>query len=313
MTRSNRGFAPFVVVTLTGAPIVADRQVPDATPPAFEVASVKLNQSGATRPGPQGLVACADCSFFQASPSGLVVFTNYPLRSLIVFAYGIERPYEQYTPDGGPAGVLSTRFDINAKVGVDPAAPQSPETEVAVRTSARLMLRTLLADRFKLRTHTETRQVPVFALVVAREGQLGPELRRSKHDCDAYRAARRAGSNDEAPRDAKNRPLCTQELVRAPAADGATGVRPLIAMVDRFAGPLAGVIQSIQTAAGRPIIEATGLTGNFEWQITRGLTGDSPFPTILTAVPEQLGLRLESRTAPVDVIVIDAVELPTPD
>ena len=311
MTRQARGAAVLIVAALIGTPTLAARQTREG-PPAFEVASIKLNLTGATRPGPQGAVPCADCSFLQASPSGLVVFTNYSLRSLIVFAYGIERPYEQYTPEGGPAGLLSTRFDINAKVPVDPAAEASSDTELAVRASARLMLRSLLADRFKLRIHTETREVPIFALVVARPGQLGPELRPSAHDCDAFRAARRAGSDVAAPRDARNRPLCTQELIRAPAADGAD-VRPIVAMVDRFAGPLRGVLQSIQGAAERPVIDATGLTGNFEWQITRGLATDSLYPSIQTAVPEQLGLRLESRTAPVDVIVIDAVELPAPD
>ena len=275
--------------------------------PAFEVASIRPSQVTATS-GP------ASASLFRASPSGIVTYTNYSVRSLIMQAYGIDWTAASYALEGGPPEVLSARFDINAKVPLDLPTIQAADPEASVAATARLMLRTLLAERFRLRAHTEPRQLRVLALTVAQAGRLGPELRPSTHDCDALRAARAKGSTTAMPMDAKQRPLCTLELLRAPAtASGARGA--MAAQVDRGAGPLARLLPALQGFADRPLRDATGLTGNFEWQITTAFPGPGPsdYPSLPTALEEQLGLKLVPRTAAVDVLIIDSLELPTPD
>ena len=130
--------------------------------PAFEVASVKPNKSGALSQGsrPQG---------------DRFTGTNVPLRFLIQMAYSIETQ----RLIGGPDWINSERFDIVAKAEV----PFSPPNQW------QLMLRRLLADRFGFVVHTENREVATYALVLARrDDQLGPNLRRAATDCETIRA-----------------------------------------------------------------------------------------------------------------------------
>ena len=210
--------------------------------------------------------------------------------------------------------MLSARFDISAKVPLDLPTIQATDPEASVVATAQLMLRTLLAERFRLRAHTETRQLRILALTVAQAGRLGPELRPSTHDCDALRAARAKGSTTAMPMDAKKRPLCTTELLRAGDVT-ASGARAMAAQVDRGAGPLSQLLPALQGFADRPLRDATGLSGNYEWQITRAFPGLAPsdYASLPTALEEQLGLKLEPRTAAVDVLVIDSLELPMPE
>src|SRR6185436_5879072 len=118
--------------------------------PAFDVTSVKPNNSGSLNSSSRTL------------PGGGLAATNMTVRQLIVNAYRL-RPFQA---TGGPDWIDSARFDIAAK-----AAPEHATTPVSS------MLRSLLADRFKQRVHTETKEQPIYALVVARaDGRLGPKL-----------------------------------------------------------------------------------------------------------------------------------------
>ena len=120
-----------------------------ASPPAFEVASVKKNKSG-------------DVNIIIGARGDRYTVTNAPLRLLIRNAYQVQ----ESQLIGGPDWLTSDRFDIVASLGAQPALPY-------------LKLRTLLAERFKLKTHTETRELPAFALVLARpDKNLGPRLDR---------------------------------------------------------------------------------------------------------------------------------------
>lgn len=132
-------------------PDVSAPQDPESSAPAFEVASVKLNRSGDTR-------------WFgsAAGQSQFVRLTNWPVSRIIAHAYGIDPGFEQFKLAGGPGSILSATFDINAK---------RPDGVPAGQNFA--MLRTLLADRFGLKIRAETRQTPLLALTLAREGRLG--------------------------------------------------------------------------------------------------------------------------------------------
>jgi len=282
----------FTTVILVGVGIT----LPAQNPPVFEVASVKQNPSGESRwtfnlgaPRPPGLPATAP----QLGPPGTVTITNAPLRFIIEQAYSLPLQLGRFMLVGGSEKILSMQFDIRAKP--PEGAPQSQMLP---------MLQTLLADRFKLRTHRETRQVPIYAIVVARQGRLGPEIRESRHDCDALRAAGAKPTDADKPVDSKGRDLCWRNI----DFGAAQGVR--------YAGPLAMLAtRGAQPYVDRPVVDATGLTGNYEWQLTFTMrdTPDSTVPSIYTAFQEQLGLKLEPRTGPFEVFVIDSVEMPTPD
>src|SRR5688572_7030002 len=105
-------------------------------------------------------------------PPGQISFTNAPLRDIVVLAYRLDQSVARYTLVGLAERVLKARVDIVAK---------PPEGAPPSQTLP--MLRRLLTDRFHLRTHTETRQVPAYILTIARDGKLGPQLRPSSHDC----------------------------------------------------------------------------------------------------------------------------------
>jgi uncharacterized protein (TIGR03435 family) len=168
------------------------------------------------------------------------------------------------------------------------------------------MLRALLADRFKLVVHTETKSESIWALVLARrDGKLGPNLRPASVDCAALRANAQPGE-------------------RSPCGDlgsmaGVTGK-----MSARGMG-LDVLVRALSREAGRQVVDRTELSGNFDWDLAftpqpflersfdrdRFPPIDPSGPSVFTAVQEQLGLKLESRKGEGSVLVIDHVEHPT--
>jgi uncharacterized protein (TIGR03435 family) len=266
---------------------VAGAQSP---PPAFDVASVKENTS------------VSDAGGFAPPTPGRVRITNTPLRFVLLQAFQLM----DHQLIGAPAWTESARFDITATYQADAARTEE---------DTRAMLRTLLADRFGLKTHREMRELPIYSLVVARrDGALGPQLIRSSFDCDRWIAEKRpavvAGSaSPVAP--GKRRPVCSLVADRN---------RRFITAGTRTMQHLLGPLQSM---TGRPVIDRTGLTGAFDvdLQWTSGPVGPGAGaappvddgPSIFVALQEQLGLRLEPGRAPFDVVVVDAVQRPTPD
>ena len=254
----------------------------------FDVASVKAGQPGGERIG-------------VGIRGDELHATNLPLRTITQWAYNI-RPLMRTggVLEGGPAWMDTDGFDIVAK------APKRPSID-----EARVMLLALLADRFKMRVHKETREVPVFALVLAgKDGRLGPGLRRSERDCSQFSAAVENGDfGTEFRRDG-----CTLRNTGGggTALRGSAAIPVLIPLISRG------------REIDRPIVDRTGLTGTFDIELTfnpvrPGLPGRGEIPvpadgtSLFTALQEQLGLKLESSRGPLDVIVIESVERPTPD
>jgi uncharacterized protein (TIGR03435 family) len=177
----------------------------------------------------------------------------------------------------------------------------------------RLMVRRLLAERFNLKTHLETRDLPRYALVLARsDGRLGPRLKQSASDCPAIVAAR---GPDYKP----------------PAGLPQPGDPPRCALSFRVGGggqtmivegqPMLYLAKSLQPLAGRVVVDKTGLTGTWDIEFESEVMSIPGIPanafgepreglSLSTALPEQLGLKLESERGPVDVLVIDSVDLP---
>lgn len=280
-----------------GPAAAAPQAAPDPNVPLyFEVASVKPNRSGE-----QG-------GRIGRQPGGRVTVTNVPLRQLISFAY-------QMTPTtlvGGPAWIAQERYDIVAKLEGDP----QPIPPGGGPDHAMLAFRSLLADRFKLQVHHETRELEVYALVVAKaDGTLGPGLKKSTQDCspDAIRALMARGGPPPAP----------------PAGNGVMcGGRTTPGRMMVGGMPISVVTGPLGALTGRTVIDKTGLTGAWDFELTfaaeagRGQPPpgapappppDPDAPSIFTALPEQLGLKLESTKAPMDVVVIDSVSEVVPD
>jgi uncharacterized protein (TIGR03435 family) len=272
----------------------APRQAVADPHPTFEVASVKINRSGENnmRIGLQ--------------PGGRFTTTNVPLRALIRFAYQLQ----DFQMVGGPDWLTADRFDIVAKAEGD-APPSAPGTVGPIQ----LMLRDLLEDRFKVAVHHETRDLPIYALVLARtDKKLGPKLSASTVDCQAMMSAAMArGGPPAAPPQVNGRPVCGMQVGLGRMVGGGF--------------PLSQLASSLSQMVQRVVIDRTGLAGNYDLELTYtpdqmpqgtpppGAPAPPPIdpngPSIFTALQEQLGLKLDSQRGPVEVLVIDRAERPT--
>jgi uncharacterized protein (TIGR03435 family) len=277
--------------------------------PTFEVASIRRNTSGEPFIGAR------------MDPGGRMNFTNFPLRQLIIRAYGVQ-PFQII---GGPEWQTSDRFDIIAK---------APEGNIAP-AQMNLMLQTLLADRFKLVTHRETRELPVYYLTKAREdGKLGDALKPAAVDCGALGRGRPGGP----PPGAGSPPPGVAGGLRGggpPQGIGA-GCQMMMAPGRLIVSgqPLSAIVTALANQVGRPVMDKTGLTGNYDLQVSfmpEGRAGgggpvgplppgvpdlppiDPNAPSLFTALQEQLGLKLESGRGPVEVLVIDSAQHPAED
>jgi uncharacterized protein (TIGR03435 family) len=299
LTLAAIGFATAIVVRGQTQPPAADA----ATGAVFEVASVKANKSGDNRIG------------IGFAPGGRFRATNVPVRELISAAYGTPQPLPAFQISGGPKWIETERFDIVAKAPGDPQpGPDGPPREMF------MMLRNLLAERFQLAVHREAKEMPIYALVLARgDGKLGAQLRPATTDCAALMASLRARGAQPAPPPPGERIPCGMRMFPGNLSGGSASMTQLSNVLARF--------------VSRTVIDRTGLSGNYDidlqWtpdQLPQGLgRGETPpgapampaidpnGPSIFTAVQEQLGLKLESTKGPVDVLIVDRVEHPTED
>jgi uncharacterized protein (TIGR03435 family) len=213
----------------------------------------------------------------------------------------------------------SERFDIEAE---SPGNPTLDQKE--------LMLQSLLAERFKLVVHHETRQLPVYALVMAKPGRLGPQLQRHADDllCQQVSSARTAehltgsvGAPPSSPADA-----ASAVLEQFPCGHTLGGVLQQDGPNPEWAGGRKVTMEAIAGSLGedeyidRPVLDRTGLSGSFdftiEWNtkqqdLSVNPQPDTPGLSLFEAVREQLGLKVKSEKGPVDVLVIDHVERPS--
>ena len=269
-------------------------QAPDPNPAlTYEAASVKPNKSGV-----QG-------SSIRRFPGGRLQATNMPLRALITFAYQLQ-PF-QLVED--PGWIRNDTFDIVAKMEGDPP-PVMPGSGPDPHMVA---MRTLLAERFKLAVHRETRQMDIYELVLARpDGKLGPALKPTTQDCAAMMAAARGGP-PPGPAPGPNSPVVC-------------GIRGLPGRLVAGAMPMALLASNLSGQVQRIVVDRTGLSGGWDFEITfapeRPLNpppgvefppADPNAPSLFTAMQEQLGLKLQSTKGPVEVLVVERVEQPISD
>lgn len=228
------------------------------TTPSFDVASVKpvTSASGDREP-----------IDFRVQPGGRLIITNLRFNVIIREAFGVKG----YQIAGGPAWMDTDRFDITAKAEGDPT-----------RKQMMTMLQALLADRFHLMVHRETKEANVYSLVVAKNG---PKFKHSTADETYIRLYR-------------NTP------VDQPGVSYTIGAQK--ASMALFAERLGAM------ELGRPVLDHTGLDGEFDFKVEYA-TNDNPDvgASIFTAIQEQLGLKLEATKGLLEILVIDHVEKPS--
>jgi uncharacterized protein (TIGR03435 family) len=254
--------------------------------PAFEVATIKANP---TRTGIRGHAFPADR--FEAS--------NVPVRDLILIAYGeAGRSLPDSLQRGGPAWVDTDRYDVTGKVAA------GDDVSVAHK---QLMLRRLLADRFHFAAHEETIEAPMYRMVLARPGALGPNLHKSQLPCDV-------GDSGSVPEPSRpDRPLRCVRYITPPG-------------VLTFRGQtMSDIAYALTMTLERAVDDQTGLTGSFDadaqfnpdglpgWQPPPAGSPNANAPSFFTALQGLLGLKLEATRGPVTMLMIDRVDRPTAD
>lgn len=256
--------------------------------PEFEVASIK--PSPPPTPGVGSMVFCRGGP--GTNDPGLFICENYSHLSLVLHAYGIEY-YQLSAPDW----MVTTRFDLRATV-----------REGATKEEFRLMLQNLLADRFKLKVHHETREIQRYELRVAKGSPKFQEAASAKE-------AAPPGPPGPPKRDQDGYPILGRGSSMAIMGDKARAHWPGMTM-EMLAGLLAGQIHG-------PVTDMTGLAGKYDidlyWNAGNKLRASAPGadpaalpsdpgPTLRQAVEDQLGLRLESKKGPVEFLVVDHME-----
>lgn len=239
--------------------------VVDAKIPEFEVASIRPSDPKNTM-----------IRFMPLADRFSV--TGEPVRNLIYFAYDIKYGYIS----GGPSWIDSDHFDIDAKIDDSLAETYKKMSGKERNAQLKLMVRRLLEERFKLKVRTETKELPIFALVVAKNG---PKLKSSVPPADGAQA--KPGWSTSAP----------NGMMKITAKDA--GLEGLVANL------------MMQPSVGRLVVDDTGLKGPYDFEVEWARSPspqDSSGPDVFVALQEQLGLKLEARKGPVETLVIEHVE-----
>jgi uncharacterized protein (TIGR03435 family) len=298
------GLLGLLAMTMSPLGAVARTQTP-AGAPTFEVASVKPNTSG------DGRVQV------QNQPGGRFTATNVTLRMLIRQAYQLQ----DFQITGGPGWLPDDHFDIVAKADGTQQDAFVAQQRGAGPTAVQMMIRALLAERFSLVVHNETREMPIYALILARsDGRFGPQLKKSDTDCAALAAAGRGRGRANGP-----------PAAITPGQPMACGIQIGMGSLVMGGASLSQFASSLANFVGRVVLDKTGLAGGFDLNLTwtpdnlpqrppgapeplfNGVAIDPNGPSIFTALQEQLGLKLDSQRGPVEVLVIDKAEHPTPN
>jgi len=280
----SRTAASATVVALTTAAWVFGQS--STAPLTFEVASIKPSAEAGWQIGIQRL------------PGGGMRASGATLKILLATAYDVR----EFQIVGGPGWISSDRYDILAKAAASdseiPAGDRGEITEAQANTAFERMqqrMQALLAERFQLKIHRETKEQPVYALLVGKNGA---------------------------------------KLEASPIQDGRSERRMMMGhgMINAQGVDLQMLVSMVARELARPVLDRTGLTGRYDiklqWTPDPGQSvtphGGAPSPgvqalpppdpdgpSLFTAIQEQLGLRLESQKGPVEMIVIDRVEKPS--
>jgi uncharacterized protein (TIGR03435 family) len=290
---------------LCGAGRLIHGQADSEKLPVFDVASVERTAPDAqatpiSQLGPGDVYAKTGRRFFAE---------GHTLATYIHFAFELVGSETEAVDGQLPGWARNERYTIRARTDGDPAKD--------TRLQMRLMMRSLLAERFRLKSHYEIRNASIFAVTLAEVGKPGPQLRR--HSEAASPCAAALPAQWEAGTAAGGFPgVCGGMTLMQPSAPGRFRFGARNVTMEFIARQLTSLGD-----LGRPAVDRTGLAGRFDFAMefvpdissTRDgypdFQGDPTGPTFLQAVREQLGLKLESTKSPARFLAIDHVEHPT--
>jgi uncharacterized protein (TIGR03435 family) len=266
---------------------------------AFDVASVKRDT---VVPSPETVHVNVPLDAMDdfTPTGGLFSAKNVSLQGYIMFAYKLTAFETKALYESLP-NWTNTRFDIEARAltTVNPTKDQF-----------RLMMQALLAERFKLAVHYETKQLPAMALVLDKPGKLGPKIQQRPADepCSSELSSGSRTTGAGYPR------ICGVFIFWLDGGRMHGGGRNLDLQ------PVASALTSSAFGIDRPVLDRTGLTGRYDLvfefipqTMPPGTQLDESGPTFLEALKDQLGLKMVPTTGPVDVLVVDHVEEPSPN
>jgi uncharacterized protein (TIGR03435 family) len=262
-----------------------------ASVPAFDVVSIKPNKAGDNRT----MIRMGQDTF---------AGTNISLKMMLRSAYGLTTEDQIIGLAGAPD---SARFDVEAKIDADTVAALKKLPVEEFEATRGRMLQAMLADRFQLKVHRETKELSMYDLVIAKGG-----FKLKEADADA------PSPDSNAP----NAIATAQNGMKGPDGIARKGMMRMGRGELTAQGvPISNLANFLAQMLHKQVTDRTALTGKYDihlkWQPddmpaeSHEATGSDPAPSIFTALQEQLGLRLESVKGPVDTIVIDHVEMPS--
>jgi uncharacterized protein (TIGR03435 family) len=277
-----------LVVVVTAIPFFS--QQPAGTKPSFEVATVKPGASNDNR------------FMIMGQPGGRFTVTNATLKMVMTVAYRVR----DFQISGGPGWAGTDRWNIEGKAEEGSIPQLTGPPDPTVPNPLMLMVQSLLEDRFQLKMHRDTKELPVYELLVAKSGS----KMKLSDDQSQMRPPERG-----LPPPQRGGPMPRGAMRVGRGAIEGNGVQ------------FANLVTALSQQLGRTVIDKTDLKGFYdiklEWtpELGQGPVGpggpeppappaDASGPSIFTAVQEQLGLRLESAKGPVEVLVIDSVQKP---
>lgn len=274
----------FIACSLHAQDAVPDWQANAGTHLAFEVATIKPNTSDV--PASANFTLGPGDSY--KPTGGRFLATNISLLDYIRFAWKLTDGQVELLEASGPKWIATEHFDITAK----------SDLPTPTKDQMRLMVQSLLTTRFGLKTHTETRDLPALAIVQINPNKLGPQLH--PH----------AAADNSCANVALNAPSICGALISAPASSPShvrlTGQKVTLDLLAAHLGQMGGF--------SRPILNQSNLTGTYDLTLDWGPDADTePMDSnsrqtyLQRALQDQLGLKLERRTAPVTILLIDHI------
>jgi uncharacterized protein (TIGR03435 family) len=267
----------------------------------FEVAAVRpvVRNANGSSPRPQTIGGPG------TEKPTRITYLNYPLKWLLQTAYGL-KDYQI----AGPDWLNSEQCVIEATIRLDATKEQSNE-----------MLRNLLEDRFKMALHRETRNLPVYELTLIKRGpKLKESLKEGANGGEPLPPAKGFGAPLFGLLEEKDGFLRLPPGMPIPAMGGPAATWGTASGIQYAVGgnqTIAGLATFLSNRSGRPVVDKTGLTGNWDYNLefASGAAAanspdnpSDPSPELVTAVREELGLKLESKKGPIEILVIDHME-----
>jgi uncharacterized protein (TIGR03435 family) len=285
-----------------------------ASAQTFEVAAVKPSNPDPANP-------LSMVPMVRPQPGGRVTVSNFPLKMLIAYAYEMQ----DFRVDGGPPTLMSAKFDITAKASAG---------NILTAKEMMPLLKNLLIERFKLKAHIEPREMRIYDLVLAHsDGRLGPDIMPSKSDCSNADEVNAKRADALAKGDISAVVAKPGEVLHCTLAPNVSG-GPMNISVHGDGQEIAQLIELLSPMTGRYIRDKTGLTGRYDFDMKLDLQAllamaqamgmnvpagaaanlpQSDGSSVMTALNDQLGLKLESVRAPIVVLIIDGIVAPAPD